>query len=100
MILPCSVPTMNLPPAPVYSIAVAPMNAAAPCASDDLSTSHKPSIGSPSFLTSHQSTWPSVDVETHSKGVLPANHAILLTGSRWEFSMIETSFGVEPTLVS
>lgn len=52
MILPCSVPIRNLPPAPVYSIEVPPMRAP----SAVLSSSHRPSTGSANFRTSHHKT--------------------------------------------
>ena len=49
---------------------------------------------------SHQSTWPSVEVEAHSKAVLPCSHAMSYTGSRCDFSMIDVSAGLGPLRVS
>ena len=98
--LPCSVPTRNLvgPPAAEYSIDTPPISR--PSTPDALSSRWRNSTGSPSLRTSHQRTWPSVEVEAHSKGCLPCSHATLYTGSRCDFSMMEASFGVSPTRVS
>ena len=47
-----------------------------------------------------QSTWPSVEVEAHSKAVLPCSQAMAYTGSRCDFSISEVSAGLHPLRVS
>ena len=64
---PCSVPTMNL-----VGIVGSYSRATPPRGRDDsliFGTSFNDSVGSPSFLMSHQNTWPSVLVEKHSAPV-------------------------------
>mmetsp|Transcript_26763 Transcript_26763/g.62510 ORF Transcript_26763/g.62510 Transcript_26763/m.62510 type:complete len:269 (-) Transcript_26763:463-1269(-) len=100
MTLPCSVPTRNLvgPAAAEYSIETPPI--VLPGSFAARSSSCSLSEGSPSLRMSHQSTWPSVDVEAHSYAFLPCSHVMSYTGSRCEFSMIDVSAGLAPLRVS